>query len=80
VVFLRKVLTTTNANGGMSSAVDKLYGKDSQMSSEMRSKLSHSVSVSSSGDRDGRPNNKQSPDVSDILKKLRLDLFFSFAR
>lgn len=50
------------------------------MSAEMRSKLSHSVSVSSGGDRDGRPNNKQSPDVSDILKKLRLDLFFSFAR
>jgi hypothetical protein len=74
------VLSSTNATGGMSTAVEKLYGKDSQMSAEMRSKLSHSVSVSSGGDRDGRPNNKQSPDVSDILKKLRLDLFFSFAR
>ncbi|KAK4009744.1 uncharacterized protein LOC123471528 [Daphnia magna] len=77
--FLRKVLSTTNANGGVGSAVDKLYGKDSQMSAEIRSKLSHSVTVTSASDRDGRPNNKLAPDVSDILKKLRLDLFFSFA-
>ena len=75
VVFLRKVLSSTNANGGLCTAVEKLYGKDSQMSAEMRSKMSHSPVA---GDRPN--NNKQSSDVSDVLKKLRLDLFFSFAR
>lgn len=85
VVFLRKILSSTNANGGLCTAVEKLYGKESQMSGEMRSKLSHSLSPSGGGgggvgDNRTSATTKPSSDVSEILKRLRLDLFFSFAR
>lgn len=85
-VFLRKVLGSTNANGTSSNAVDKLYGKDSHMPAGLKAKGSHSISnhssSSSASPEEVRANNKQqaASDVSDVLKKLRQDLCFSFAR
>ena len=73
VLFFRKLITSTNTNGSNYSAVDKLYGKHACMNTESKLKTF-------SGD-DAHSRISKSPfDFSEILKKLRLDISFSFAR
>lgn len=82
-MFLRKVMALTGPNGTSCSALEKLYGKEARMSAEMRSKSSHSIASVDDENRAKNGTNKPqqaSYDVSEVLKKLRLDLYFSFAR